>query len=212
MRIARDRGVSFSFKGDIARLLLACDGIAHQTRDDEFLKDVETAFNVLRGAVASFGNIWLCGHGSGFCMAVEVAQKLSGAANKHESPTRAAVLGLNGAILTTAFGQQCDGVFGEELRVQARRGDALWCFANDPSAASVLAAAECAYNELKIPVVSFTTYPGTPLLRFSAAKVRLQVGDSDDASGVCIDRTHTLLAHMLCTQLRRAARTARSST
>lgn len=213
MKTVRDtRGASFSFKGNFAQLLSACDAVAHQTYDDEFLADVETAFNVLRGTVVAFGNIWLCGCGSGFCSAVEIAQKLATPSDRHESPTRAAVLGLNSAIMTTASGPPCDDFLGAELAVQARRGDVVWCFAPDPSAASLLSAAERAYTELKIPVVSFTTHPGTPLLRFSAAKVRLQIGDSDDVSGVCINRTHMLLAHMLCTQLKRAARIARNST
>lgn len=209
---ARDGGAPFSFKNDLTRLLSACDAVEHQTRDDAFLEDVESVFNILRNTVSEFGNIWLCGHGSGFCLAVEIAQKLALAADRYESPTRSAVLGLNGALSTTAYGQQsCDDAFGAELSVQARRGDALWCFAPDPSVSSVLMAAERAHNELKIPVVAFTTYPGTPLIRFSAAKVRLQLGDSNDAGGACIDRTHMLLAHLLCTQLKRAARTARNS-
>lgn len=93
-----------------------------------------------------------------------------------------------------------------DLDNRGRRGDALWCFASDPTSRSLLGAVTTAYRSLKIPVVLFTTYPGTPLVRYADAKIRIQSNDDYDRSGFCVEWAHSFLANIIVNQLRRIAR------
>ena len=200
-----------SVREEIRSTVSACDTAARQLRDDVLIHETESAIDILSGAIEGFGNIWLCGNGPGFCQAVEVAHKLTTQVCKLERATRASVLGMNGATSTTSFGKcGIEDALGAELMVQGRRGDALWCFASDPSSRSVLGAVTTAYRQLKIPVVIFTTYPGTPLIRYSDAKIRIQPADERDRSGFCVEWAHAFLANIMVNQLKRLARKYRA--
>ena len=129
--------------------------------------------------------------------------------NRLERPTRASVLGLNGAVSSTSYGEYgTEEALGAELFVQGRSGDALWCFAPDPSSKALLTVVTRAYRELKIPVVVFTTYPGTPLIRYASAKVRFQIDDDRDRAQYCVEEAHRFMANIVCNQLKRISRKA----
>jgi phosphoheptose isomerase len=188
----------------------ACETASRQIRDDTVLQEAELSLESMQLAIKAFGTIWLCGGGSGHCLALEVAQKLATPLSKFERPTRAGVLGLNGAMLTTSYGKcGTDDALGAELMVHGRRNDALWCFAPDPTSRAILGVVTRANRELKIPVVVFTSYPGTPLIRFSSAKIQIQEASEDDRSGYCVQWAHSFLANIICSQLKRCARRAR---
>jgi phosphoheptose isomerase len=188
----------------------ACDTAARQIRDELVLREIERALEAMSLTVENCGSLWLAGNGPGFCLAVDVCHKLSTTTSKYERPTRASVLGLNVATSTTSYGKcGTDESLGAELMVQGRRGDALWCFASDPGSRALLGVATRASKELKIPVIVFTHYPGTPLVRFASTKVRIQQADERDPAGYCVEWAHSFLANIMCNQLKRIARRTR---
>lgn len=198
---------ALSVHDEIRQTNEACEIAAQQIVDDVTVQSIERALEALSSTIESYGTIWLCGSGPGFCLAVEIAQKLATPVSRYERPTRAAVLGLNGAVTSTSYGKcGADEALANELQVCARKNDALWCLSGDSSITSVLNAASLARERLNIPVVTFTDKPGSPLIRFANVKVRIQRDDERDISGYCVQWAHSFLANVMCSQLKRLAR------
>lgn len=198
---------ALSVHDEIRQTNEACEIASQQIVDSITVQSVERALEALSNTIESYGTIWLCGSGHGFCLAVEIAQKLATPVTRYERPTRASVLGLNGAITSTSYGKcGAEDALANELMVCARKNDALWCLASDSSISSVLNAAALARDKLNIPVVTFTDRPGSPLIRFSNVKVRIQRDDERDLSGYCVQWAHSFLANVMCSQLKRLAR------
>lgn len=201
---------TLSIRDEIRSVGLACDTAARQLKDDVLLSDAEHAMRELQPTVENFGHLWLCGNGPGFCLAVEMAYRLMTPSNRYESQTRATVLNANGAINSTSYGKAgSNESMAAELAALGRKGDALWCFASDPTSRNLLGVATKAYRELKIPVVVFTSYPGTPIIRFSHAKLRIKEAEDHDVSGYCVQWAHHFIATIICNQLKRVAKAAR---
>ena len=201
---------TLSVRDEISEVVDSCEAAAGQVRDDLLIREVETAVKTMADTVNNFGTVWLSGNGPGFCLAVDTAQKLSTTISRTERPTRSCVLGLNGAVASTSFGKLgSDDALGEELMINGRRGDVLWCFANDAGSKATLNLVKRAHNELGIPVILFTVYPGLPLVRFCDVKVRIQTSDELDRSGFCVEQAHKFLANIVCNQLKRISRKAR---
>lgn len=191
--------------------ILSCDIAAKQLKDELILSEIEQAMEDISLTVQECQNIWLCGNGPGFSLAMEVAHRLVTPSSRYERPTRALVLGMNGATATTSYGKcGSDDALSAELLVQGRRGDVLWCFAHDATSQALLGAVASAHQELKIPVIVFTEYPGTPLVRFATSKIRIQPTDEHDRSGYCVQWAHSFLANIMCNQLKRIARRTRA--
>jgi len=202
--------LSASVRDDIVNISDVCDIVTQQIKDELLVREVERSLEVLSETVESFGQIWLSGNGTGLCLAVEVAQKLSTPTSKMERSTRALVIGLNGAMVTTSYGKcGTDDALAAELLVNGRKGDALWCFARDSSSQSLLSLADAARNQLDIPVIGFTSYPGTPLSRFCNNKVCIHQSEEKDQEGYCVEWAHALLANVMCRHLKRIARKVR---
>ncbi len=200
---------NLSIREEMRSVIMSCEVASQQLKDDMILLESELALEALTSTVSRRGNIWLCGNGSGFCLAMETAAKLSAPASRFELPTRAAVLGLNGAISSTSPGRGgLDDALASELMVYGRRGDSLWCFASDSSSKTLLSAVSRAHKELDIPVVLFSEYPGTPLIRYACAKVRIQPTDDRDRANYCVHWAHSFIANVICSQLKRASRKA----
>ena len=198
-----------SVREELRSILSACKHVDLQVKDDLILKETEKAIKALSDTVEKFGNIWLCGNGFGFSLAVDVAYKLTTQTSRLERTTRATVLGLNGAIASTDYGKYGPAEsLASELAVQARSIDSLWCFAPDPSSKSLLTVVNKAYIDLGIPVVVFTSYPGTPLIRNTAAKIRFNLDDDRDRANYCVENAHRFMAHLVCNQLKRVSRKA----
>ena len=199
-----------SIRDEIRATVISCETASRQLKDDVLLLDADRVLSELRPTVERFGHIWLCGNGPGFCLAVEMAYRLMTPVSRYEAQTRASVLSSNGAISSTSYGKAgTEESMAAELMALARRGDALWCFASDPTSRSLLGVATRAYRELKIPVAVFTSYPGTPIIRFSDAKLRIKEAEEQDISGYCVQWAHHFLATIICNQLKRIARTVR---
>lgn len=193
------------------RLTIAsCNAAAQQLKDDHIINEVERAMEDIALTIKGCQNIWLCGNGSGFSLATDVAYQLATPASRFERPTRATVLGMNGSMTTTSYGKcGSDDALSAELRIQGRRGDVLWCFARDATSQALLGVATIARQELDIPVITFTEYPGTPLAKFATSKIRIQAVGEKDHSGYCIQWAHSFLAGIMCNQLKRVARRTR---
>ena len=200
-----------SVREEICSTSRACDTVVKQLRDDIIVRAVEQAIEDVAETVEHYGTIWLCGNGAGFCMAAEVAQQLATPSSRYERETRAAVLGANGAMSTTSYGKcGVEEALAAELRVNGRSGDSLWCFASDAGSQALLGAAAFARQDLKIPVVVFAPYPGTPLIRFATSKIRIQSSDDRDHTGFCAQSAHAFLARIMCNQIKRFARKVRN--
>ena len=202
---------SMSVREEIRSTTMSCDIAAEQLRDDLILTEVEQAMEAISLTVETFQTIWLCGNGPGFSLSIEMAHRLMTPSSRYERATRAMVLGLNAATSTTSYGKcGSDDALSAELRVQGRRGDILWCFAHDASSQALLGVAAIAQQELQIPVIVFTEYPGTPLVRFATSKIRIQPADERDQSGYCVQWAHAFLANIMCNQTKRIARRTRA--
>jgi len=197
---------NMSVREEMRAVTIACENIAQQLHDDSLLYEAELALEATGETVERRGNIWLCGNGPGFCLALETATRLAVPTSRFELSTRANVLGLNGALSSATTGRTSDDYLGAELLVYGRRGVVLWCFASDCASNPLLYALMKANEVLKIPVVLFSEYPGTPLTRFSDAKIRIQTVEGDDRSGYCIQWAHSFIANVLCNQLKRLSK------
>lgn len=204
--ISRNVGV----REEIIATANACETSISQFRDDLVLREIELALEIMSVTVEKFGRIWLCGNGAGFCLAAEICHRLTTSNSRYERPTRASVLGLNGATSTTDHGKcGIEDALSAELIVNGRDADVLWCFAADPCSQLTLGASSTAFQELKIPVIVFTSYPGTPITRFSNAKIRIQAADERDQAGYCVQWAHGFLANVMANQLKRLSRRSR---
>lgn len=197
-------------RDEITHTTIACELAAKQLKDDLVIGEVERALEAISETVENFGNLWLAGDGPGFCVAVDVVYKLSTIVSNYECPTRACVLGLNGAISSTSYGKDgAHDALAAELEVHARAGDVFWCFASDSGSRSLLNAAKYARQKLDLPVVVFTNHPGTPLIKFATHKVRIHSAEDEDQANYCVNWAHSFLANIMCNQLKRAARKSR---
>jgi len=202
---------TLSVREEMRMLSQACDIATQQLSDDLLVRDVEKALEILSTTIESFGCIYLCGNGPGMTLAMDVGKKLSTTASNFERATRANILGLNVVLNTTAMGKLgVDEALSLELMANGREGDALWCFASDPGSQALLTLAETAKTKLKMPVIVFTIYPGTPIIRFGDIKIRIQrIDDTRDQEGYCVEWAHRLLADIMCNQIKRMARRMR---
>ncbi len=210
-RLAKSLAKNLSVREEIRSVISSCETANSQLSDDTLMLEAELALEALSRTVEANGRIWLCGNGFGLALAIDAAAKLVTTTSKFECPTRASVLGLNGVIASTAYGRGGqDDALGAELINNARRGDSMWCFAADSSSKTLLNAVSKASKDMHMPVVLFSDYPGTPLIRFAYSKIRIQPGEDDrDRSGYCIQWAHAFMANILCNQLKRLSRRTR---
>lgn len=196
-----------SIQEELQSTVAACETATQQLRDDLLLREADIALKLLQPVVERNGHIWLCGNGPGYCLAAELAFRFSKPENRYEAKTRASVLGSNVAIASTSYGKAglCDAM-SAELDTLGRTCDALWCFASDPSSQLLLGAVTYAKKHLQVPVVVFTTYPGTPVVRFADAKIQIKEAEDKDLSGYCVQWAHHFLATVICNQLKRASK------
>ncbi|RMD95377.1 MAG: hypothetical protein D6813_00490, partial [Calditrichaeota bacterium] len=190
----------------IYHLTSTCNFVEQQLKDDLIIRQVEKSVDLLANVVNSFGTIWLCGSSSGLSTALYVNYKLSTTISRFERPTRSLVLGLNPILSSTADNKgNLVETLAEELFIQGRKNDILWCFCPDVESKLVLNALIAAYK-IKIPTIVFTTYPGAPLIKFATLKILIQSFKESDHAGYCTDQAHFFLASIICNHLKRISR------
>lgn len=192
-------------KDSLGRALLANAETNRRARDDITVRELGSALRILLHTANSCGTVWLCGSGSGISSALDAEYRLT-IGDLPGQPVRARALGLN-PVSHAAFEQEepVESLSNELHAFGHRDSDCLWCFAVEAGNESVLNAARYAKEKLRIPVISFTGMPGTPLIRFATAKIQVQPAGEEDHSHR-IHETHTLLYLLLVQRVRMSGR------
>jgi phosphoheptose isomerase len=198
--------LTHSFRALLSRASLASVETIRRTRDDICVRELEAALSILLRTADNRGTVWSCGSGSGISSSINVEYQLTTSIPKFSDPVRARALAGN-SVSHAAFAHDSpNGPLAAELNAFGRTGiDCLWCFAIDAGDEHVLNAARLARDKLRIPVIAFTGHPGTPLIRFSDAKVQIQAA-GEDCHSHRVQEVHTLLYQTLITLVRQAQR------
>ena len=201
--------IGITLRNELSELGKSCNPASRQLSDYDMLVEMEKIVETLSLTVETLGRIWTCGSGEGLCSAMSATQQLLVPTSTKEAATRATLLGVNPSVTSVEYCRDgLDAAVAKELEVNGRQGDALWCFTTDASLKSMVNVASVAHEVIKIPVVLFTTYPGTPIIKFGTHKLCVKRGEQD-AGAYCVSWVHSLAAHLICRQLRRVAKKTR---
>lgn len=175
----------------------ACVTVFDQLVDDLFAKSLNDAQDLLLETAKQRRTIWLAGSDTGAALAVDVERQLT---QSDSGYTRARVLGSAPSSRTTRRVKRHSPA-ELELTNNGDTGDCLWCFASDPNADEIIDVARAAKN-MRLPVLVSTTFPGTPVIRFSSVTIKLVAAVGADMSASCVAAAHSTVATMLCSHIR----------
>ncbi len=198
-RISIAPSVQEDLRANSIRLSEALRRVVHS----DIATDIDKCFDVLSATVSNRGTIWLCGSGFSYHSALQASARLVGISDGLDVPVRSSVL----ASCPSQFYTVCDTVgydqgLSRELFVMGRNVDCLWLFCTGTCGEHLLDLARTAKEDLSIPVITFTNYPGTPLSHFGDAKVRInEEPDNEDR----IQETHMLVFNTICQRLKAIA-------
>jgi len=171
--------------------------LAHETVLAEYSK----AFQLINTTVKNHGRIWLAGSNSSISDVQGIASNLVGSFEGQETPVNATALGSS-SVMEPSVSCAKDGVeiYSRELRASAGKNDCLWLFTSAGGNDRLIDVASAA-QVMGIPIITLTGYPGSPIVSFGSAKIRVTV-PGEDFRQYRVQEIQRILANTLCYRLK----------
>jgi D-sedoheptulose 7-phosphate isomerase len=145
-----------------ASLLEAQTALSRFLANDEALRCIEGAADLLIKTLEQKGRIYSCGNGGSMCDAMHFAEELTGRFRKNRAGIAATAISDPSHISCVANDFGYEHVFARYVESHARAGDALLAISTSGSSATVLNAAKAA-RFLGTKVIGLTGKPNSKL-------------------------------------------------
>lgn len=162
--------------------------------DDENLKKIEQAADMMVHSFKSDGKVLACGNGGSSCDAAHFCEELTGRFREDRAPLPAISLAADAAFLTcTANDFGFNRVFSRHLRALGQKGDVLLAISTSGDSENVVLAAEYA-KQKGIKIIGLTGKNGGKLSEFCDVEIRVpHKGFSDRIQELHIKIIHILI-------------------
>lgn len=166
--------------------------------DQNNLKAIDAAADLMIGALQNGHAIYSCGNGGSMSDAMHFAEELTGRYRNNRRGLSATAISDPGHISCVANDFGYDFIFSRYLEARGRTGDCLFAISTSGRSKNVIKAAEYARAN-GIAVVSLTGAPGSVLGQI--ADIDISAGASDYADRV--QEVHIKIIHILIEAIER---------
>lgn len=149
-----------------ASLAAASDALAKLQDDQNALRAVAQAGELLAGVFKAGGRVYSCGNGGSMCDAMHFAEELSGRFRQDRAPLAASAMSDPTHLTCVGNDFGYEHVFSRFVEAHGRKGDALLAISTSGSSKNVLLAAETA-KKLGVKVIALTGRPDAKLAAFA---------------------------------------------
>lgn len=162
--------------------------------DENNLKCIEEAANIIIDSFENGGKVLACGNGGSSCDAMHFCEELTGRFREDRDPFPAIAMSADAAHLTcTANDFGFNRVFSRYLRALGNKGDVLLAISTSGESENVLLAAEYA-KQKGIKIIGLTGKNGGKLKDFCDVEIRVpHSGYSDRIQEIHIKVIHILI-------------------
>lgn len=161
--------------------------------NEENLKKIESAADLLVESFKNEGKVLACGNGGSSCDAAHFCEELTGKFREDRDPLPAISLSADSAFLTCTgndFG--FDRIFSRHLRALGKKGDVLLAISTSGDSENILLAAEYA-KQKGIKIIGLTGKSGGKLAEFCDIEIRVSHNGFSDR----IQEVHIKIIHIL---------------
>lgn len=130
----------------LSALYESAEVVAQLMRNDDTIKEIERAGNVLADAFKSGNRVYSCGNGGSMCDAMHFAEELSGRFRGDRRALPAQAISDVGHMTCVSNDFGYDQVFSRYLEAHGRRRDVLLAISTSGNSPSILMAAEAAHS------------------------------------------------------------------
>lgn len=130
--------------------------------DEEALRRIAAAGELLAGTFGAGGRVYSCGNGGSMCDAMHFAEELTGRFRDNRPGYAALAISDPGHLSCVGNDYGYEQVFARYLEAHGRAGDVLLTISTSGTSRNVLAAATAA-RQLGMKVIGLTGKPDTPL-------------------------------------------------
>ncbi len=144
----------------------------HFLADEENLKLIMAASDMMVECIKNGGKIFSCGNGGSHCDAMHFAEELTGRYREDRDPIAALAISDPSHISCVSNDFGFDRVFSRYIRALGQKGDILLGISTSGESQNVINAAEAAHHK-GMKVVSLTGKSGGHLAEFSDVEIRV---------------------------------------
>ncbi|WP_271411057.1 D-sedoheptulose 7-phosphate isomerase [Pseudomonas sp. Q1-7] len=160
--------------------------------NEQTLKNIERAAELLVESFESKGKAFSCGNGGSMCDAMHFAEELTGRYRKNRPGVAAISISDASHISCVANDFGYDHIFSRYIESHGREGDVLLAFSTSGRSPNVIKAAEAA-RALGVKVVALTGKPGSALEALADVCICAPGGDFADR----VQELHIKVVHIL---------------
>ncbi|MDH4566027.1 D-sedoheptulose 7-phosphate isomerase [Pseudomonas sp. BN414] len=160
--------------------------------NEQALKSIERAAELLVESFENKGKAFSCGNGGSMCDAMHFAEELTGRYRKNRPGIAAISISDASHISCVANDFGYDHIFSRYIESHGREGDVLLAFSTSGRSPNVIKAAEAA-RALGVKVVALTGKPGSALEALADVCICAPGGDFADR----VQELHIKVVHIL---------------
>ncbi|NWL80441.1 D-sedoheptulose 7-phosphate isomerase [Pseudomonas taiwanensis] len=160
--------------------------------NEQALKSIERAAELLVESFENKGKAFSCGNGGSMCDAMHFAEELTGRYRKNRPGVAAISISDASHISCVANDFGYDHIFSRYIESHGREGDVLLAFSTSGRSPNVIKAAEAA-RALGVKVVALTGKPGSALEALADVCICAPGGDFADR----VQELHIKVVHIL---------------
>ncbi len=160
--------------------------------NEQTLKNIERAAELLVESFENKGKAFSCGNGGSMCDAMHFAEELTGRYRKNRPGVAAISISDASHISCVANDFGYDHIFSRYIESHGREGDVLLAFSTSGRSPNVIKAAEAA-RALGVKVVALTGKPGSALEALADVCICAPGGDFADR----VQELHIKVVHIL---------------
>ncbi len=160
--------------------------------DENQLKSIERAANMIVQCIQNGGKVFSCGNGGSSCDASHFAEEMTGKFREDRDPFPAIAISDPGHITCTSNDYGYERIFSRFLRGLGNQGDVLLALSTSGNSENLLLAAEYAQQK-GIKVIALTGKKGGKLADFADIEIRVPHNGYSDR----IQELHMKVLHIL---------------
>lgn len=178
----------------IKRELLEAETVLHNfLSDDQSIKQIEAAANLLADSFKNEGKVLSCGNGGSHCDAMHFAEELTGRYRDHRPSYPAIAISDPSHISCVGNDYGYENIFARYLEGVGRKGDVLFCLSTSGNSANIINAIHIA-KEKGIAVIALTGKDGGKIAGLADIEIRVpHFGYADRIQEVHIKVIHILI-------------------
>lgn len=174
--------------------LLEATAVLHSFIDnEENIKQIEKAAELLANSLKQEGKILACGNGGSHCDAMHFAEELTGRYREHRPSYAAIAISDPSHLSCVGNDYGYEYVFSRYLEGVGRKGDVLFCLSTSGNSGNILKAIEVAKSK-GISVVALTGKDGGKMAGLADVEIRVpHFGFADRIQEIHIKIIHILI-------------------